>query len=253
MNDFTLQKLGKSKEMPAKVVIYGVPKVGKSRLAAQWPDPVFINIEDGLQYLPSEVLATPKLDKFDDILAWLMDFYKREAAVGKTIVIDSLDWADNLAQKKISEQFPDPKGNLIPVSNQEYKPYSYGKGYEMASTEAARLFSAADLLYQKHGMKTVMIAHQHIKTVDLPTKDPYQQHQLKLSKALGAKATEWADLVLFCDWSFAVTKDGKTSDQQAVIRAGGDAAYVGGGRMMLKNDIPINDNTYKLLEKEITQ
>ena len=236
---------GQSKEMPAKTIVYGVPKVGKSSFAAQYPDPFFINVEGGLDYLHTKVRATPVLKDFDTLVSWLKNIYENEEFKCGTLAFDSLDWIENLAQLKISKQHGD-----IPVSDMTHKPFAYAKGYEMAAQEALKVFRWADAIYTKRGIKSVFICHSQVKSVDLPAKDPYSRHELKLYKTLSAKAFEWADLVLFADYSFHVTKDGKTSEPKPTLFAGGSASFLGGGRMRLNKEIPLD---YKQLELQITK
>jgi hypothetical protein len=244
-DQFTEITVGQSKEMPAKTIVYGVPKVGKSSFAAQYPNTFFINIEDGLDYLPTKVRATPQLKAFDDVLGWIKHIYESKDFKADYLVFDSLDWAETLAQGKISGQH-----NNIPVSDVSYKPFGYSKGYEMAAQETIKLFRWADAIYKAKGIKSVFICHSQVKNVDLPAKDPYSRHELKLYKTLSAKAFEWADLVLFADYSFHVTKDGKTSEPKPALFAGGSASFLGGGRMSLSKEIPLS---YKALENEITK
>ena len=238
-------KAGSSKAMPAKVVLYGVPKIGKSRFAAQFPDVFFINIEGGLDYLDKEVRATPKLNGFDDVLAWLKHIYDDDKFTCGTIAIDSLDWAEALATRKVEKLNGD-----IPITNKEHKAYAYGNGAVMVAEETIKLFKWLDAIYAKKGIGAILIAHSQVRSVDLPNQEPYSRHELKLSRALGAKATEWADLVLFADYAFHVSKEGKTSEPKPVLYAGGSAAFVGGGRMLLKKQIPLD---YSELKKEITK
>lgn len=241
--EFKETTAGASKEMPAKTIVYGVPKIGKSSFAAQYPDPFFINIEGGLSYLKNKVRATPHLKDFDEVMGWLKHMYETDTFTCKTLVVDSLDWLENLAQRKISKEH-----NGIPVSDMTHKPFAYAKGYEMAAAETMKVFAWADALYAKKGIKTVFICHSQVKNIDLPNKDPYSRHELKLYKTLSAKAFEWADLVLFADYTFHVTKDGKTSEPKRALLAGGSAAFIGGGRMELSKELSLD---YKQLEKEV--
>jgi hypothetical protein len=242
--DFTEVTAGQSKEMPSKKVIYGVPKIGKSRFASQFPDPFFINIEGGLDYIGKAVRATPKLHEYDEVIAWLKHIYENDEFKASTIVIDSMDWAEALATRKVEKA----NGN-IPITNKEHKPYAYGNGTLMVSEETIKILRWLDAIHTKKGTGALIIAHSQVRTVDLPNQEPYSRHELKLGKAVAAKIMEWADLVLFADYSFHVTKEGKTSEPKPMIYAGGSAAYVGGGRMKLSKEIPLD---YKLLEKEIT-
>lgn len=244
-------KAGQSKAMPAKTVLYGVPKIGKSSLAAQYPDPFFINIEGGLDYLPRQVRATPVLKTMDEVIGWLKHIYESEDFTAGTLVFDSLDWLESLAQRKISELHGEQ--GKIPITDMTHKPFSYAKGYEMATEEAVKVFRWADAIYQKKGINSLFICHSQVKNIDLPNSEPYSRHDLKLHKKLAAKAFEWADLVMFADYSFHVSKDGKTSEPKPTLYTGKSAAFIGGGRMALETEIPLNETTYKLLEKEITK
>lgn len=245
MSQFEEVTAGESKEMPAKMVIYGVPKIGKSRFAAQADDVFFINIEGGLDYLPTKVRSTPKLNTYDEVFAWLKHIYENDKFAAGTIAVDSLDWLETLAQQRLCKQY-----NAKSITDSSVKEFAYFRGVVMASDDAAKLMTWLDAIYKKKGIKSIIIAHSQIKEVDLPTKDPFQRNELKLSKQLAARVAEWADLLLFADYSFHVTSEGKTSEQKAVLYAGGSPSFVGGGRMQLKNEIPID---YKLLTKEITQ
>lgn len=245
--EFNEIETGLSKEMPSKIVVYGVPKIGKSRFASQFPDPFYINVEDGLNYIGKKVRATPKLHTYDEVIGWLMHIYNSDVGKFTTgrLIVDSLDWAESLARAKVEGMH---EGRSI--KDQSYKPFSYGAGQSFVDEEVMRIFRALDKIYEKHAIPSLLIAHSAIKTLDLPTKDPYSKYELKVSKAVAAKAAEWADLVLFADYSFHITKEGKTSEPRPVFMAGGSASYTGGGRMLLKNEVPLN---YEQLKMEITK
>lgn len=246
MTEFVEIEAGQSKEMPAKMVIYGVPKIGKSRFAAQADDVFFLNIEGGLDYLPTKVRSTPKLNTYDEVFSWLKHIYENDKFTAGTIAVDSLDWLETLAQQRLVKQYSGAKS----ITDPAIKEFAYFRGVLMAAEDAAKLMTWLDAIYKKKGIRSIIIAHSQIKEVDLPTKDPFQRNELKLSKQLAARVSEWADLLLFADYSFLVTSEGKASEQKPVLYAGGSASFVGGGRMALKNELPID---YKLLLKEVTK
>jgi len=238
--DFTETNVGQSTDFPAKLVIYGIPKIGKSRFAAQADDVFFLNIEDGLQYLPNKVRATPKLNTYDEVISWLKHIYEDDSFKAGTIALDSLDWLESLAQQRLVKLH-----NAQSIRDSNVKDFAFFKGVIAAAEDAWKAIKWLDAIYNKKGIKSILIAHSQIREVDLPTQDAFQRYELNLSKYLGAKANEWADLVLFCDYSFHVTKDGKTSEPKPVLCAGGNAAYIGGGRMQLDKELPIDYNTLK--------
>jgi hypothetical protein len=242
---FAETTFGASKEIPAKIIIYGNPKTGKSRFASEADDAFFLNAEDGLQYLPNKVRATPKLTKYDDVIAWLKHIYENDSFKAGTIVVDSLDWCEHLAQERLVKQY-----DAISIVDPNVKAFAYHKGVLMAADDAYAIIKWLDAIYKKKGIKAIIIAHSQAKEIDLPGRDPYMRHEMKLSKQLGAKIMEWGDLILFADYSFHVTSDGKTTEPKPVLYAGGSASFLGGGRMALSKELPLS---YKELVKHITK
>lgn len=236
---------GDSKEMPAKIVLYGVPKIGKSRFAAQAEDAFFINIEDGLDYIGKKVRATPKLETYDQVAAWLKHIHDSDTFTAGTLVIDSADWLESLAQERLIKLY-----NAKSINDSAVKEFAYFKGVMDAAQDAIKVLKWLDKIWQKKKIRAIIIAHSQIKEVDLPNKDPYQRHEMKLSKYFSAKMNEWGDLVLFADYDFAVSKDGSTSEPKPALYAGGSAAFLGGGRMALNTKLPLD---YDKLKEQITK
>lgn len=242
---YTETTAGQSKEMPAKMVLFGVPKIGKTTFAAQADDPFFLNVEGGLDYLAKKVRSTPRIKDFDELLGWLTHILNSPDFKCGTLVLDSADWAEELAQKKLID-FYKAKSITDPAVND----FAYYKGTLMAADDAMRILKALDLIYAAKGIKSIIIAHSAVKEVKKPSLDPYQRHEMKLSKYFGARLNEWADLILFADFKFSVSKKEKmASDQTRVLLAGGSASFVGGGRMALSQELPMD---YNALVKEIT-
>lgn len=243
--NFEIKKVGKSKAFPAKVVIFGVPKIGKSRFASNAEGAFFIDAEGGLDYLDKETLSTPTLKNFDDVVGWLNHLLKKETDTSniKTVIIDSFDWVEKYAQEKITKAY-----NAASIYDPRVKDFAYHKGVLMAAEEAWRVITLLNLLWDQKQIRAIILCHSTVREMDLPGKDNYSKHVLKLSKHLGAKLNEWADLILFADYDFHVDKDGKVSEQKAMLFTCGDASFEGGGRMLLKNKIPLD---FAELEKQL--
>jgi hypothetical protein len=246
---------GESTEFPAKVVLYGVPKIGKSRFASDADDVFFINIEGGLDYLGKKVRATPKINSFDDVMAWMKHIYDTDSFTAGTIALDSLDWLETLSREKLVKQY-----GAKSITDDSIVECQFYKAVSEASVNAAKVFKWLDAIYTKKGIKAIVIAHSEVKRIDIPGKPPFERHQLKLYKELLAKTNEWADLILFADYSYQVAGGGKNADKTAkgktlsepkpVLYAGGDVSFVGGGRMKLDKELPLD---YKQLYQHITQ
>src|SRR5690606_28342182 len=76
-----------------KLMIYGLSGVGKSTLASKLKNPIFIDMEGGLNYM--DVARTPTLTSYTSALKELGELFNA-ADAGKreydTNVIDSIDW-----------------------------------------------------------------------------------------------------------------------------------------------------------------
>lgn len=244
MTEFTEIKNGKATGIPARMAIYGVPKIGKSSFAAQAADVFFINIEGGIDYLKEEVRSTPRLKTYDEVIGWLKHIYNTDAFVCGTLAIDSIDWWETLAQEKLVKQYGGTS-----ITDPKVPAFAYYKGVIEAAGLAMDVFKWLDAIYAKKGIKAILIGHSAIKQMDLPNRDPFSKYQLKMSKYLAARLLEWADLIMFADYEFFVSQDGKPSEQKRVLRTGNDASFEGGGRMQLKNTIPLD---YNELSKALT-
>ena len=73
-------------ELPPRICIYGNHGIGKSTIAAQFPDPIFINTEDGLDSL--DVTSFPRAQEIGDVVEAIKSLLREEHAF-KTLVIDS--------------------------------------------------------------------------------------------------------------------------------------------------------------------
>lgn len=243
--EFIETTAGESREMPAKIVIFGEPKLGKTTFACDAENPFLIDIEGGAGYLAKKVRSTPKLNSYDEVIGWLRHIYENDAFKAGTIIVDSLDWLESLAQARLIKL-----NNAKSITDPAVKEFAYFKGVLSASEDAIAVLRWLDAIFQKKKIKSILIAHSQIKTVDLPNQEPYSRHEMKLSKYLAARTSEWADIILYAGYSFHISKEGKTSEPKRVLFTGGSASFVGGSRMVLDKELPLN---YKQLEQHITK
>ena len=85
---------------PMKVLIYGVEGIGKTTFASKFPDPIFIDTEGSTGFINARKLPNPTswtmlLDELEDI---------KSDPRGKTLIIDTLDWAERLAKKYLMDK-----------------------------------------------------------------------------------------------------------------------------------------------------
>ena len=76
-----------------KVVIYGPEGIGKSSLAARFPDPVIIDTEGGTAHM--DVRRIDKPQSWEELLSIVKEV-AATPGICKTLVIDTADWAEQL-------------------------------------------------------------------------------------------------------------------------------------------------------------
>jgi hypothetical protein len=175
-----------------RIVIYGVESVGKTTLAAQTPNPLFLDVEDGTSHLD-----VPRLS----VNSWtaLEQAVKEVAAGGhefKTLVVDSADWAEKLA---VEDMLARDKKNSI-------EDYGYGKGYTILAEKMTRWLALLDSVIAR-GIHVVLIAHAKVARHEPPDgMQAYDRFELKLTKQSSPLVKEWADALLFANFKTRIVE-----------------------------------------------
>ena len=172
---------------PQKAVAYGPEGVGKSTLASQFPDPVFLDTEGGTHHL--DVVRFPEVSTWDDVTAAVAQLATGEHGF-KTLVIDTADWLE----KRLAE-------HICRKANKEsIEDFGYGKGYTLLAEEFAKFLASLDALIRR-GMHVVLLAHSTVRKFESPDQaGSYDRYELKLTKQVGPLLKEWADLILFANY-----------------------------------------------------
>lgn len=189
-----------------KVVIYGTEGIGKSSLAAQFPEPLFIDTEGS-----TDNMDVARLDK---PTSWVMlnnqiAFIKANPTVCKTLVIDTIDWAESLCVD-----------NLCAMHGKKgIEDFRYGNGYVYAKEEMGRFLNKLQDLIEI-GINVVLTAHAQIRKFELPDEmGSYDKYELKLGKKTSSQTAplvkEWADMVLFCNYKTYLISQEKSTKKKA--------------------------------------
>lgn len=194
--------------MPPVMLLYGVDGIGKTSLAAEFPDPIYLATEG--ERPPSDVdLVTPgTIETFDDLLNVFGELLTQEHD-RRTVIIDSLDGLEPLVWASTC-------GRLGVNSIEEP---GYGRGYMEADREWNEYNSAVSAL-SNAGMYVVQLAHPEIIRFDSPTTDPYSRYQPKLHKRANALVREKADVVAFMNYRVSI-KEKEVARQTKVAHAEG--------------------------------
>lgn len=218
-----------------KVVIYGPEGIGKSSFASQFPDPVFIDTEGS-----TDNMDVARLDK---PTSWTMlvneiAFIKANPTECKTLIVDTVDWAEQLAVTHVCSQH----------GKQGIEDFGWGKGYTYVQEEMGRFLNALSDLVDM-GINVVLTAHAQIKKFEQPDEmGSYDRYELKLGQKTGSKTAplvkEWADMVLFANYKTLVmtTDNGKKKAQggERVMYTNHRPAWDAKNRHGLTDEMPFN-------------
>ncbi len=237
-----LDKVKKGKQpKPRRTVIYGPHGVGKSTFAAQWPDPVFIQTEDGISDI--DVASFP-------LAIELLDAYNAVMELGggghefKTVALDSADWLERLIWKNVCTK----------EGKKAITDFPYGTGYGKATSIFSDVLNALNTCRDK-GMNVVVIAHCEIKRFENPEGDSYDRYVPKLHRDAASLLQEWADEVLFTNYKVNVRKtdaNGFNKDGRGVGIGTGERviytterpSHVAKNRLGLPDELPMNFAEY---------
>lgn len=181
-----------------KAVIYGPEGIGKSTLASQFPDPVFIDTEGSTKYM--DVARTPAPSSWQ----MLMDqarYFISHARELKTLIIDTADWAEQLCVVDICSRFQ--KAGI--------EDFNYGKGYVYLQEEFGHLLNLLTELVEQKGINAVLTAHAKMRKFEQPDElGAYDRWEMKLTKQVAPMVKEWADMVLFANYkTIVINVDGQ--------------------------------------------
>ena len=195
-------RVGKQ-QVPPRICIYGGHGIGKSTLAAQFPAPIFISTEDGLDSL--DVTSFPKAQSIADVVGSIKTLLKEEHPF-KTVVVDSVDWLiEPLIAESVNSQYDE-------------KAQAYGKGQMYMAEEFREILQGLDALRLKRGLNVVLIAHSAVVKFEDPRTDPYDRFTPKLPKACNALLQEWVDVLAFAAFKVIIKKSEAKGFDTAKVR-----------------------------------
>ena len=245
--DWSTQIKTKGSGLPSRLIIHGVEGVGKTSIAANAPNPIFLMArgETGLETLIDsgrleEVPHFPESMNFSDVieaLEWLRDNDHKY----KTVVIDTLNGLERLCHEFVCKRdFANDWGSRGFTS--------YMTGFEISLADWRLLLNLLDEIREKKKMAVICLCHTRVTTFKNPEGADFDRY----TPAMHAKTWElthrWADHVLFANFYVVVESDdikkkGKAvGGQQRVMYTERHAAYDAKNRAGLPEEIEMGNS-----------
>ena len=205
---------------PQKVVIYGPAGIGKTTFAAKFPDPVFIDTEGGTNQI--DVKRLEGISSWSMLIGTIKEI-KNNPSFCKTLIIDTVDWAEMLCQAHIC----DINGKKSMES------FGYGSGFTHLREEMGKFLNMLSDLIEV-GINVVLVAHSILRKFEMPEEaGNYDRYEMKLTAKADSKLPslikEWADMVLFVNY------------KQIVVEIDNKKKVQGGQRVMYTQYSPVWD------------
>ncbi len=172
--------------VPRRTLIYGQHGVGKTTMAAQWPEPILLPTEDGYHHV--NVASGPKLKSATDLWNAINEVSKSDY---KTVIVDSIDWTEMIIQSELDESSFDQ---------------SWGKCQLEVANRMRKVLQALDGC-RDAGKHIVLVGHAEAKTIDRPDGLSYQTYAVKLGKHCSRVVSEWVDEMLFVQRDYLVRQN----------------------------------------------
>lgn len=168
-------------------LIYGTPGVGKTSFATWAPKPLVINLENGLKGVDlkqRDAFSTNIIGDWDDFILIVQQMKTSEKF--QTAVIDTVTRLERLMIAHICKK----------AKKETLADFGYGSGYQ-AFEALAQAFCDHIRELVACGKNVILIAHEHIETINDPERDAYDRFNSALDKRIANAIKATVDHIFY--------------------------------------------------------
>ena len=210
LDDVVLKDDGE--KSPLICTIFGDPGLGKTTLAATFPNPIFLRLEDGLKSVNPRPHTFPICYKSEAVFGYLQALRKEDHNY-KTLVIDSVSQLDEVFSAEILAEDPNAKALNLAHGG-------YGAAYNMLAAKHGKVRKYAEILMREKSMNIVFVGHTELEDINPPDgSGQYNKYNIRLSKKSRCHYIDNVDLVGFLKLDYFI-KGEKTEKRKKALDNG---------------------------------
>lgn len=204
---------GATKPKGLRIVIYGVPGVGKTTLAAKLPNALFFDYENGSHGIDIAKVEPTDLPNTFAALNGAFNEFRRDSQGFRNLVIDTADRLEERLDKAYAAALKSPVESVFSVND-------YGRTVAAFTTAFGTMLDIASRLVES-GVNVVFLAHEQIRKREvLEGTQTYDHSELKLSKGSSKLLVEWADVIIFCAYKTFLVEGDKSKGEKSHAEGG---------------------------------
>ncbi|WLA86859.1 ATP-binding protein [Bradyrhizobium elkanii] len=210
----SVKKKSAAEDQPI-ITIYGVPKIGKSSLAAEFPRPVFIQTAAG-ESVPAGIVAdTIEVRNYNDLCEAIGALVNEEHSYA-TAIFDSTTGLENIIRAEACAR----------NGWKTIEEPGYGKGYKIAATIFLEYIDGIMTLRSLRQMAVVQLGHCDISRFESPTTDPYSRYRVNLHKDAADIIEANSDVIAFLNFKASIKKVDAGFNKQLTHAEGGGTRWM---------------------------